>query len=171
MSDEKLYKIVQEMFEQRNYTNITQEEEGHVTATKPDESQVCLYPPVVKLDSAAINQIYADAKEREIFHVIIVYKDTVTPTIKNNVSNMATTNMTTEIFPATDLQFNITKHRLVPTHVLLMNEEAMEMRKKFGKNLPILLHTDPVARFYDYRKGDIIKIIEKNGYIRYRIVR
>lgn len=171
MSDEKLYKIVLEMFEQRNYTNIAQEDTGHITARKLDETEVCLYPPVVKLDSAAINQIYADAKEREIFHVIIIYKDTVTPTIKNIVNNMAITDMITEIFPQMDLQFNITKHRLVPKHELLVGDEAVEMRKKFGKNLPVLLHTDPISRFYNYRKGDIIRIVTENSYPRYRIVK
>lgn len=171
MSDEKLHKIILEMFEQRNYTEVTEEDTGHVTAIKPDGNEVCLYPPIVKLDSAAINQIYADAKEREIFHVIIIYKDTITPTIKNIVSNMAITDMVTEIFPQMDLQFNITKHKLVPKHELLIGDEAVEMRKKFGKNLPVLLHTDPVSRFYNYRKGDIVRITSKNGYPRYRIVK
>jgi DNA-directed RNA polymerase subunit H (RpoH/RPB5) len=30
---------------------------------------------------------------------------------------------------------------------------------------------DPIVKFYDYQKGDLIKIIRKNGYITYRIVK
>jgi len=79
--------------------------------------------------------------------------------------------MNIELFQADDLQFNITQHKLVPKHIRMNKEEMKDFREKYGTNIPILLRTDAVSRFYDFAKGEIIKIIRRDGFVSYRIVR
>jgi DNA-directed RNA polymerase subunit H (RpoH/RPB5) len=78
------------------------------------------------------------------------------------------------------LQFNITRHTLVPKHIKCSQDEVDELLKKYmlvsKTQLPILLRDDPVARYYNYKSGDVIKIFSTNTgmnqhYIFYRCVK
>ncbi len=78
------------------------------------------------------------------------------------------------------LQFNPTKHEQVPKHERLSSEEGMELLKKYDlaskQQLPILLRDDVIARYYNYKAGDIIKITNtasshNKNYVFYRCVR
>ena len=69
------------------------------------------------------------------------------------------------------MQINITKHRLQPSSFdRLSKAETLEFRKKYGSKFPIMKSTDPIARFYDYDKGDIIQVTQRNGLVNFRIV-
>ena len=63
------------------------------------------------------------------------------------------------------LQFNITKHTLVPNHIKLNEDEEKLILDKYNLKskfqLPIILKNDPVSRYYNYHSGDIIKIIKE----------
>ncbi|GLT94622.1 hypothetical protein SLE2022_123510 [Rubroshorea leprosula] len=66
-----------------------------------------------------------------------------------------------EIFQITDLLVNISKHFLVPTHEILSSEEKKELLKKHqldDKQLPQLLQTDPIAKYYGLEKGQVVKL-------------
>ena len=83
-----------------------------------------------------------------------------------------------ELFFEDELQYNITKHILVPEHIRLSNNKAKKFKEKYGTKFPILLINDPISRFFNYKSGDIIKIIrcqkikeDSNYYITYRIVK
>ena len=64
------------------------------------------------------------------------------------------------------LQFNITKHDLVPSYRIMLEKEKDELLKKLyiedEKELPFILITDPVARFYGVRVGQVCEIIHNN---------
>jgi DNA-directed RNA polymerase I, II, and III subunit RPABC1 len=111
-------------------------------------------------------------KKMDVWHCLIVYKDTVTPIAKKVVEESK--DIIIELFNVEELQYNITKHYLVPKHELLFKKKSKEceqFKKKYSDKFPIILKSDPVSRFYGYEKGDIIKITRNNGYITYRIVR
>jgi DNA-directed RNA polymerase I, II, and III subunit RPABC1 len=80
-----------------------------------------------------------------------------------------------ELFIQEELQYNITKHRLVPEHIRLSPDEAKEFKEKFGLRHPAILLTDPISRFFAYKRGDVIKIMRKTGrgdpFVTYRIVK
>ena len=63
------------------------------------------------------------------------------------------------------LQFNVTKHILVPNHIKLDENEENFIIKKYNLKskfqLPIILKNDPISRYYNYQSGDIIKIIKE----------
>ena len=60
------------------------------------------------------------------------------------------------------LQFNPTKHELVPKHSKISEEDADKLLVKYNlKNkfqLPIILRDDVISQYYNYQQGDIIKI-------------
>jgi DNA-directed RNA polymerase subunit H (RpoH/RPB5) len=61
------------------------------------------------------------------------------------------------------LQYNILNHDLVPPHIVLSKEDAMEVRRKFNimndKQMPNLSRFSPVSQLIGIRPGDICKII------------
>jgi DNA-directed RNA polymerase subunit H (RpoH/RPB5) len=83
------------------------------------------------------------------------------------------------VFHYKNLSFDITEHRLVPLHIKIKNEDEKNIIKKelnidSLNKLPVLLKNDAIARFYHYRRGDLIKIERPSfgsyKHIVYRIV-
>ncbi len=73
--------------------------------------------------------------------------------------------------------FDITKHKLVPKHVILSEEEKREVLEKYNVDetqLPKILHTDPVVIAIGAKPGQVLKIIRRSPTakesIAYRIV-
>lgn len=169
--EDNIRKTIFEIFNQRSYSSINTEEENKITAKKPDGKKICAFTNIIgKLKIAEIHSKIAVMENMQIKHCIIVFEGSPTPVVKDIISKMQLQKIFIELFEADELQFNITKHQLVPKHRLLSHEESQEFKKKYGINIPKLLSSDPVARFYDFKKGSIIEITRKNDYISYRIV-
>ena len=173
MSTNKAFEICKEMFVQRNY-EIVEYDDERILAMKEDGSQICAFIPALmtKFNVDKIQEYISMIKKMDIWHCLIVYKDSATPIAKKVVDDSQEIRI--ELFNEDELKYNITKHYLVPLHELVVfenNEEYDIFKKKYGNNLPVILKTDPVARFYGFKKGDIIKVTRKNGYIAYRIVK
>lgn len=165
-------RIIMEMFTQRDYSDINDSEENRIIATKPDGTQVCAFPSIIeKLNVAEIQNHISIMQKADISHGLLVFEGVPTPAVKNVVANTPDLKMNIELFQADDLQFNITQHRLVPKHIRLDKEESRQFREKHGTNIPILLRTDAMSRFYDFAKGEIVKIVRRDGFVSYRIVR
>lgn len=168
----KVKQTIIEMFTQRGYSDVDLDVEDRILAIKPDGEQVCAFAKIIpKLNNDEIHSHISQMQEDEISHGVLIYEGVPTPAVKNVMANLPELGISIEIFHADDLQFNLTKHELVPKHVLLGKDEAKEFKSKFGINIPAILRSDPVARFYDFHKGDIIMITRKSGAISYRIVR
>jgi DNA-directed RNA polymerase subunit H (RpoH/RPB5) len=166
---EKAYQTCIEMFEQRGY-KILEKDDERILAEKQDGTQVCAFLTTLnnKFNVDKIQECISVMKQMDVFHAIIVYRDTVTPIAKKVVEE--STEILIELFNEEELQYNITKHYLVPKHELKYKKDSKEA-KEFRKNkYPIISKKDPVARFYGYNVGDIVMITRKNGYIMFRIV-
>ena len=81
------------------------------------------------------------------------------------------------MFLEKELMINIIEHDIVPEHKILTPEEKLIFYEEYSckkKNLPRILNTDPVAKYYNMKPGDICKIIrvsEVSGSVfSYRIV-
>ena len=78
------------------------------------------------------------------------------------------------------LMYNPTKHKLVPKHTKISQQELskiMDFYSIASKNqLPIILKDDPIVRYYNFKTGDVLKINASLGslntnYHSYRCVR
>lgn len=72
---------------------------------------------------------------------------------------------------------DVSKHKLVPTHILLSEKEKEEVLKKFGNDLskfPKIFENDPAIKHLNAKPGDIVKIVRESPYtgksIYYRVV-
>ena len=67
-----------------------------------------------------------------------------------------------EAFDIKRLMINITKHFIVPTHEKISITEVHILKKKLNiksiYKLPAILMYDPVARYFNFKQGDVVKI-------------
>jgi DNA-directed RNA polymerase subunit H (RpoH/RPB5) len=83
-----------------------------------------------------------------------------------------------QIFELKELQFNISKHELVPKHELITSEEeindllkSLNIKTKFY--FPHILKSDPMSKYMGLKNGDVLRITRRSPtageYIAYRV--
>ena len=115
-----------------------------------------------KKDLVALKALMDDKYPTNEVTVIIV-QDKQTPQIAKELLNDEY--KLYEIFSMKNLMFNITHHEIVPKHILLNQEEVEMILKQYQTTraqLPKLLTTDPVAKYYGMKAGDVCKIIRQS---------
>lgn len=75
-----------------------------------------------------------------------------------------------EIFHISELQYNVTKHVLVPQHQIVIDKEEREkVRKDYNvrdfRLFPIILNTDPIVRFIGGQADDLIRIVRNPNHV------
>lgn len=112
-------------------------------------------------------EILANSKElfgMEIFKAILICKSLSAP-VRDALARMAETRdpIQIEVFYLSELQFNPTRHVLCPKHSLVPTDMAVAIIKEYGRDLPVLLASDPVSRFMGFRRGSLVRV-EREGY-------
>ena len=132
----------------------------------PDDDKVCV---------KTIKQYCEMMKEASVSHAILVVKQGVTPFAKTALQEMASTYLI-EHFRDAELLVDVTEHRLVPAHALLSPEDRqalLDRYKLLAEQLPRIQRTDPVARYYGLKVGDVVKIVRPSEtagrYVTYRV--
>lgn len=158
-----------EMLNARGFTDI-REEEGIIHGNNPTEDAgICvILHTQPKFTVTNVQEYNMMVSGMNMNHYIIVVENPVTPMARKVIDNSI--EMTIEVFLVQELVFNITKHELVPKHEKVNAEKALELKKRFGTKFPVLLKIDPVCRFYGFKRGDMIRVVRKNGTIAFRIV-
>ena len=122
-----------------------------------------------KMNIDSIKEFIFLLENHQIKHGIIVYQNTVTTSTRKVIENLFQFKI--ELFELKEFQYDLTQFRYFCPHHVLEPAVMAEMRKKFGSSLPCLLRTDPVSRYYNFQKGDIIRVSRKNGTQAYRLVK
>ena len=118
---------------------------------------------------------------------VIGSNDTIIFIVKDKINNLESfynmfnnflesNNIFIQVFSIDNLFRNITKHELVPKMRIVSEVEKKQVKEKYNvesmNNMPIILKSDPVAKFYGVKSGDLCEIIrtsETSGrYISYR---
>jgi DNA-directed RNA polymerase I, II, and III subunit RPABC1 len=171
MSQSAAFRTCIEMLEQRGYEIVDSDpEELTISALKLNGEQVSVYfNNAPKFDTKSMKEVISMMEEEGIDHSIVIYKDNITAATAAVLEQ--TVDLKIELFAEEDLQINITKHRLQPTFCKLSADDATLFKKEYGIKFPTLRHNQPISKFYNYEKGDVIKIQRQNNTIIYRIVR
>lgn len=103
-------------------------------------------------------------KERKMRRAILVVQESVTPFAKRELARLAP-QFVIEVFAERELLFNPTHSDLVPPHILLSKAEKAQLLvdwKVKDAQLPRINTSDPIARYYGYRRGQVCKIIRRS---------
>ncbi|GMH86736.1 hypothetical protein TrVE_jg11921 [Triparma verrucosa] len=132
----------------------------------PEEEKVGVKP--IKLYTDYMKQ--SDAK-----NAIMVLRQGITPFAKQAVAELSS-ECTIEHFREAELLIDITEHQLVPEHQVLTAGEKKDLLKRYRLKegqLPRIQQTDPVARYYGMKRGEVVKIIRPSEtagrYVTYRV--
>jgi DNA-directed RNA polymerase I, II, and III subunit RPABC1 len=167
-------KVVSEMLIDREYkidyidSMITKENLFYLKASKLESNVIVFINEDDKLNIQGIKDKISIMNKEGSNSCIIIYKSNVTSSAKKSLETLE---YEFELFAMHELQLNITRHRLVPRHSRILQSEKEELDKKYKGKLPILLHTDPISRYYAFKRGEYIRITRKDGSIIYRIVK
>lgn len=172
-NQEQIHTVIKEMFVARGY-KICEEDEKKpelILASKGNKKISAFKQVVEQLKMETFNNHRGLLATYGINHGIIVYSN-MTSAVKKLLTTTEDLKCQIETFHYDEVLFNITKHRLVPKHSKVDNNRAIALKNKYNSNLfPILKSTDPVSRFYAFKKGDLIKVVRNSGCVAYRIVR
>jgi DNA-directed RNA polymerase I, II, and III subunit RPABC1 len=112
---------------------------------------------------------------QNIMNAILIYQKSLTPSA-NKVTQEMAPKYHIELFQEAELLVNITKHVLVPQHIVLAADEKKTLLAKYkvrDNQLPRIQPSDPVARYYGLKRGQVVKIIRPSEtagkYVTYRL--
>ena len=95
-------------------------------------------------------------------NILYVICDTQYEQVLETYEDFVKKNKNVEIFDIKRLLLNITKHFYVPKHTLLNNKQVQLLKNSLQISsiykLPVISHTDPVARYYNLKRGDVVQI-------------
>jgi len=82
-----------------------------------------------------------------------------------------------EVFLRSELVVNITRHELVPKHVVMTDQDKKTLLKRYHlqeKHLPRIQKSDPISRYFGLQHRQVLKIIRPSEtagyYVTYRLV-
>lgn len=171
MQWQKAKETLKEMFTQRGYTQISEQGKLFLCA-ESTQGKVCVFlSSEKKMDNKELEEKIASLKSEGSKHGLVVFREAPTRNAVEHISEYEKIGYHLELFNVEDLQYNITRHYLVPKHTLLNPKETQDFKRKFGVKIPSLLRSDPVCKFFDFPKGGVVKVERKSGCVGYRIVR
>ena len=103
--------------------------------------------------------------ERKYTNGIFITIPTVSNAALRAFEPLTQMGITAEHFQESDLLVNITKHELVPKHILLSAEEKKALLLRYrlkDTQLPRIQFSDPVARYLGLKRGNVVKIIRRS---------
>jgi DNA-directed RNA polymerase I, II, and III subunit RPABC1 len=157
------------MLNDRNFSIFSQDENTIIGYNNNNENdKICIFLKIsTKLNVDRIQEYIGMGKNLNILHLIIIYSESVTPVANKIILNSIDIEL--ELFKINELLYNITHHTLVPKHIKLDSDYYLFIKQKFPK-IPLIYKNDPICKYYNFKSGNILKIIRKNGSIAYRKV-
>ena len=166
----------------RGHQNIAIHPEQHhvlFSTSSPEESfsspphslWVIYFCSKDKLNIDGLKEVIAVLETFQSKHCFLVFKNVITSSAKKALENIMEFHF--ELWNLKELQYDITKHHLFVPHERLRPEEITQCFQdpKAIQFIPKIHKSDVVVRYFDYHKGDVLRVRRKDGTIAYRIVR
>eukprot|EP00761_Pharyngomonas_kirbyi_P000333 gb/GECH01000333.1/.p1 GENE.gb/GECH01000333.1/~~gb/GECH01000333.1/.p1 ORF type:complete len:218 (+),score=31.31 gb/GECH01000333.1/:1-654(+) len=159
--------------------NISRERMLIMTRKKDDPSDLLFvfFASEPKIGVKPIRSIHKHLQDNQAMRAILVVQQQMTNYAKEAIRELLTKGFVVESFLESELLVNITQHELVPQHIPLSTEDKDNLLQKYKLKdwqLPRIKITDPVARYYGLRKGQVVKIVRPSEtagrYVTYRLV-
>jgi DNA-directed RNA polymerases I, II, and III subunit RPABC1 len=157
---------------------INSQDEEFLTHKIDDEDcKIFVFFPKInaKVGVFTIRQYIKEMQDNEVEQAIVVVKDAITAFAKQVFIDAKP--LVIECFKENELLVDKLSHVLVPKHELISEEEKKELLKIYKakeSQLPKIISSDPIAKYFGARKGQVFKITrpsESSGdYVYYRIV-
>ena len=101
-------------------------------------------------------------QEQPLRNLILIFKEKINNFNAKNIDDFSEVDL--QVFLLKELMYNVSKHSLVPKHIVISEpNEILSIVNMYNlKNklqLPIILKTDPIARYLNLKSGHIVKIL------------
>ncbi|KAI9102815.1 RNA polymerase [Phlyctochytrium arcticum] len=164
----KMSKVSAGVVDRTNMTFLVAHEE------RPEEQLFVFFAEEDSVGIKPIKKIAERMVTQNIFKAIVVLPKGMTPSAKKVIQEMQP-KYHIEQFTEAELLVNITKHVLVPIHQVLTDIEKKNLLERYRlreAQLPRVHVTDPVAKYYGMKRGQVVKIIRPSEtagkYVTYR---
>lgn len=123
-----------------------------------------------KMGIDSLKFVIASCEKMEVKNIIIIHQNLVTSNCRKVIENLFQYHI--EIFELDHFQYDITALYYYLPHEKVNNPELIQfIKNNYHNKIPILLKSDAISRYFDFKRGDIIKITRGENDICYRIVK
>ena len=117
---------------------------------------VCIFPND-KLSIETLREIIQFCENKRCRKMILVLQNAWSSNCKKIFENL--TFFSLDIFYLKEFQYDLTSlYYFVPHEKIHDAQLLSEIKKTYGSSLPVLSKNDTISRYYNFQKGDIIKI-------------
>lgn len=165
--------VVKEMLMDRGYNNVYSNNAfednavhyQHLTGVNQDDEECHAFWLVAdKLGINVLRTIQSYFKKQP--DLIIICRLGSTPFTERKMSE-SSSSKDISVFRNCEINRNVTKHILVPKHTKCTQEEVQNLLKTHKletvHQLPLMYTTDAIAKYYNFKEGNVIRINRLNG--------